>query len=321
MTKTALITGITGQDGSYLAEFLLEKDYNVISILRRSSTGNLKNIVNIKDRITLIYGDLLDQSCLDDVIQTYKPDEVYGLAAMSFVPLSWQMPTYTMDVNATGTVKLLEAIRNHSPESKFYFAGSSEQFGKVVEIPQTENTPFYPRSPYGVSKCAGYWATKNYRESYSLYACSGLAFNHESPRRGIEFVTRKISTAVAMIRMGYQKELYLGNLDAKRDWSYSGDIVRAMWMMLQQDKPDDFVIGSEETHSVREFCDVAFKYFDMNYEDYVKIDPKFYRPAEVDILISDCSKIRDKLGWYPKYNFEDLVKYMVKSDYNYLDIF
>jgi GDPmannose 4,6-dehydratase len=261
----------------------------------------------------MVYGDITDQSNLDMIVSEYKPDEVYGLAAMSFVPVSWKSPAYTMEVNSIGPLKLLEAIRHHKPDAKFFFAGSSEQFGKVVEIPQTETTPFYPRSPYGVSKCAGFWITKSYRESYNLFACSGLAFNHESPRRGREFVTKKITDAVAAIKNNKQDKLYLGNLDSKRDWSFAGDIIRGIWLMLQQDTPDDYVFGSDETHSVREFCEEAFSVVGLDYKKYVEIDPQFFRPAEVDILIADSSKARKVLGWKPQHHFYDLVRIMVED--------
>ncbi len=312
--KTALITGQTGQDGSYLAELLLDKGYKVVGLVRRSSTSNLKNISHILDKISLVYGDITDQGCLDSIINDYRPDEVYNLAAMSFVPNSWKSPVYTMNVNAIGPLKILESIRLHKPDTKFYQAGSSEQFGKVIETPQKETTPFYPRSPYGVSKVAGYYITLNYRESFNLFACSGIVANHESSRRGIEFVTKKITNSVAKIYYKHQDKLYLGNLEAKRDWSFSGDVVEAIHMMLQNDKPVDYVVGSGETHSVREFCKLAFDYVGLNYENYVEIDPQFFRPAEVDVLISDPSKIRKELGWTPKHTFEDLISIMMEAD-------
>jgi len=314
MKRTALITGITGQDGSYLAEFLLEKDYDVVGLTRRSSTDNLQNILHIKNKITLAYGDLTDQSCIDRLIMNYAPDEIYNLGAMSFVPVSWEAPDYTMEVNAIGPIRILEAMRNYCGDSKFYSACSSEVFGKVREMPQNESTPFYPRSPYGVSKVASYWATVNYRESYNLFAVNGILFNHESIRRGEEFVTRKITSSVARIKKGLQNELGLGNLDSKRDWGSSKDYIRAMWLMLQQDKPDDYVIGMDETHSVRELCDLAFNRVGLNYKDYVVVDEKFYRPAEVDVLMSDSSKSRKILGWKPEYSFKDLIYEMVDYD-------
>jgi GDPmannose 4,6-dehydratase len=314
MTKTALITGITGQDGSYLAELLLEKGYDVFGLVRRLSTPNITNIQHIQSQIHLIEGDLMDQSSLDHAIKSSKPDEVYNLAAQSFVATSWQQPVLTGEIDALGTVRVLEAIRHNKPGARFYQASSSEMFGKVEQIPQTENTPFYPRSPYGYAKVYAYWATINYRESYEMFCSNGILFNHESPRRGIEFVTRKITDGVARIFYGLDKELRLGNLDVKRDWGFSGDYVKAMWLMLQQDKPDDFVIATGESHSVREFVDMAFKCVHLDYEDYVKIDPKFFRPADVNFLMGDPSKARRKLGWSPSVTFEDLVSMMMKED-------
>lgn len=311
---TALITGITGQDGSYLAEFLLSKGYNVIGMVRRSSTMTFERISKIQDDITILQGDLHDQSSLVDLMEQYKPDEVYNLAAQSFVPTSWNQPVLTGEVTGLGVTRMLEAIRQVNPETRFYQASSSEMFGKVVEVPQKETTPFYPRSPYGVAKVYAHWITVNYRESYNLYAVSGILFNHESPRRGLEFVTRKITYGVARIKLGLAKELRLGNLDARRDWGYAGDYVRAMWLMLQQDQPEDFVIGTGETHSVREFCELAFGCVGLNYCDYVVQDPRFYRPAEVDLLVSDPSKAREKLKWEPQVKFEDLVYMMVEAD-------
>jgi len=314
--KTALITGITGQDGSYLAEFLLEKDYDVIGMVRRSSTVNFDRIAHLQeqDALELVQGDLLDQMSLIDILQEYNPSEVYNLAAQSFVPTSWKQPVLTGEFTALGVTRLLDAVRIVDPTIRFYQASSSEMFGKVMEVPQKETTPFYPRSPYGVAKVYGHWITINYRESYNLFACSGILFNHESPRRGLEFVTHKVTHAAARIKLGLQNELRLGNLEARRDWGYAGDYVQAMWLMLQQDEPDDYVISTGETHSVRELCDVAFKRVGLNYEDYVVIDEKFYRPAEVDLLIGDASKGYEKLGWKPLVSFEELVQMMVDAD-------
>ncbi|MDW8395819.1 MAG: GDP-mannose 4,6-dehydratase [Anaerolineae bacterium] len=314
MTKTALITGITGQDGSYLAEFLLQKGYRVVGMVRRSSTVNFDRIQHIQDQIELAQGDLLDQSSLMELIREHQPDEVYNLAAQSFVPTSFSQPVLTGEFTALGVTRLLEAIRHVKPDTRFYQASSSEMFGKVVETPQRETTPFYPRSPYGVAKVYGHWITVNYRESYNLFACSGILFNHESPRRGLEFVTRKVTHAVARIKLGLQHELRLGNLEARRDWGFAGDYVRAMWLMLQQDKPDDYVVATGETHSVRELCEVAFSHVGLNWQDYVVVDPKYYRPAEVDLLIGDASKARRVLGWQPEVTFEQLVRMMVDAD-------
>lgn len=315
----ALITGITGQDGSYLAEFLLSKGYTVIGMSRRSSTVNFERIKNIQDKITIIQGDLHDQSSMVSILEEFQPTEVYNLAAQSFVPTSWQQAVLTAEVTAVGVLRLLESIRQVNPKIRFYQASSSEMFGKVVEVPQKETTPLYPRSPYGVAKVYGHWITVNYRESYNLFSVSGILFNHESPRRGFEFVTRKISRSVAAIKTGKTTELRLGNLDAQRDWGYAMDYVRAMWMMLQQNEPDDFVIGTGETHSVREFCQIAFDYVGLNYQDYVVQDPKFYRPAEVDLLISDPSKAKSKLGWEPSVTFQELVEMMVYEDIRLLE--
>ena len=314
--NTALITGVTGQDGSYLAEFLLEKEYKVIGMERRNSNNNHQRIEHIlgNDNFELASGDLLDQSSLIEIVQKYRPDEVYNLAAQSFVPVSWKQPIFTAEATGLGVTRMLEALRLYQPDAKFYQASTSEMFGKVRETPQNELTPFYPRSPYGVSKVYGHWITVNYRESYDMFATSGILFNHESPRRGETFVTRKITKAVARIALGLQKELRLGNLDAKRDWGYAGDYVKAMWMMLQHTKPDTFVIGMDETRSVRDFIEIAFGYVGMVYEDYVVIDPKFYRPAEVDVLISDSTKSREILGWQPETTFETLVQLMVDYD-------
>jgi len=315
MTKRALITGITGQDGSYLAEFLLEKGYKVYGLRRRTSVPILDNIQHIMDEIEFIEGDLLDLSSLIHAVKVANPDEVYNLAAQSFVGTSWAQPGLTGQITALGVTNILEAVRIVKPDARFYQASSSEMFGKVMEVPQKETTPFYPRSPYGVAKVYGHWITVNYRESFGMFACSGILFNHESPRRGIEFVSRKISNAVANIKFGLQKKLHLGNLDAKRDWGYAKDYVECMWMMLQQGEADDYVVATGETHSVREFCDIAFKHVGLNYEDYVVIDPKFYRAAEVDLLLGDPSKAIKKFGWNPKKtSFEDLVKLMVDSD-------
>ncbi len=311
---TALITGITGQDGSYLAEFLLEKGYRVVGMVRRTSTVNFERIRHIQRRLTLVSGDLLDQASLIAALQEHRPQEVYNLAAQSFVPTSWIQPVFTGEVTALGVTRLLEAIRQVDPEIRFYQASSSEMFGKVREVPQNENTPFYPRSPYGVAKVYGHWATVNYRESYNLFACSGILFNHESPRRGVEFVPRKVSYGASLVKLGMARDLRLGNLDAKRDWGYAGDYVRAMWLMLQQEQPADYVVGTGQTHSVRELCQVAFGHLGLNYEDYVKVDPRFVRPAEVDLLVSDPTKARTALGWEPEISFEDLVVMMVESD-------
>lgn len=316
---TALITGITGQDGSYLAEFLLSKGYTVIGMSRRTSTANFERISHIQNDITLVQGDLHDQSSLVSLLEEYEPTEVYNLAAQSFVPTSWQQAVLTAEVTAVGVLRMLEAIRQVDLKIRYYQASSSEMFGKVLEVPQTESTPFYPRSPYGVAKVYGHWITVNYRESYGLYSVSGILFNHESPRRGFEFVTRKISRSVAAIKLGKATELRLGNLDAQRDWGYALDYVRAMWMILQQNEPDDYVIGTGETHSVREFCEIAFNSVGLNYQDYVIQDPKFYRPAEVDLLISDPSKAMTKLGWEPSVTFQELVEMMVREDIKKLE--
>jgi GDPmannose 4,6-dehydratase len=316
---TALITGITGQDGSYLAELLLNKGYRVVGMVRRSSVVTFERILHIYDQIDIIQGDLHDQSSLMDLIEQYKPEEIYNLAAQSFVPTSWNQPVLTGEVTALGVTRMLEAIRLLSPKTRFYQASSSEMFGKVREVPQRESTPFYPRSPYGVAKCYGHWITVNYRESYDLFAVSGILFNHESPRRGIEFVTRKITYNAARIKLGLAKELHLGNLDSRRDWGYAGDYVDAMWRMLNQDQPDDYVVGTGETHSVREFCEKAFGYLDMDYRDYVVQDPRFYRPAEVDLLVSDPRHAHMKLGWEPEVSFDGLVQMMVNQDMKRLE--
>lgn len=316
--KTALITGITGQDGSYLAELLLSKGYQVVGMSRRTSTLNFERIAHIQDKIILEQGDLLDQSSIMMILEKYKPDEVYNLAAQSFVPTSWNQAVLTAEITAVGVLRILEAIRIVNPNIRFYQASTSEMFGKVLEVPQRETTPFYPRSPYGVAKVYGHWITVNYRESYDMFTCSGILFNHESPRRGFEFVTRKISHGVALIKKGHASQLRLGNLEARRDWGFAGDYVEAMWLMLQQDHPDDFVIGTGETHSVREFCELAFSYVDLDYRDFVIQDPNYYRPAEVDLLISDPTKARNVLGWFPKMTFKELVEYMVQSDLDLL---
>ena len=311
---TAIVTGVTGQDGSYLAEFLLSKGYRVVGMVRRSSTVTFGRIEHIQDDIEIVQGDLHDQSSLVSVIEEYKPDEVYNLAAQSFVPTSWKQPVLTGEVTALGVTRLLEAVRLVKPDLRFYQASSSEMFGKVLEVPQSEKTPFYPRSPYGVAKVYGHWITVNYRESYDLFACSGILFNHESPRRGLEFVTRKITNSVARIKLGLAKELRLGNLEARRDWGFAGDYVEAMWLMLQQDIPDDYVISTGITHDVREFCDAAFSHVGLDYHDYVVQDPRFYRPAEVDLLVGNPTKAREKMGWQPRVEFAELIQMMVDAD-------
>jgi GDPmannose 4,6-dehydratase len=313
--KKALITGITGQDGSYLADWLLEKGYEVHGIVRRASTENFERIAHLAERISLHQADLLDQLSLINVMKRVEPDEVYNLAAQSFVPTSWQQPVLTGEFTAMGVTRVLEAIRLLNPRGiRFYQASSSEMFGKAQETPQRETTPFYPRSPYGVSKVYGHWITVNYRESYGMHCCSGILFNHESPRRGREFVTRKVTDGVARIKRGLQKELRLGNLDAQRDWGYAADYVKAMWMMLQQDPPGDYVIATGETHSVRDFVAAAFACVDLNWQDYVVLDPALVRPAEVDVLVGDASKARRQLGWQPTVTFKELVRFMVEAD-------
>ncbi|HSR20545.1 MAG TPA: GDP-mannose 4,6-dehydratase [Anaerolineales bacterium] len=312
--RTALITGVTGQDGSYLAELLLAKGYRVVGMARRASTDTYERIQHLLDDLVVIQGDLTDQGSLLSILERYEPSEIYNLAAQSFVPTSWNQPALTGDVTALGVTRMLEAIRFVDPKIRFYQASSSEMFGKVVEVPQRETTPFYPRSPYGVAKVYGHWITVNYRESFGLFAVSGILFNHESPRRGLEFVTRKIADGVARIKLGRAKELRLGNLEARRDWGFAGDYVQAIWLMLQRENADNFVIGSGETHSVREFCEVAFKHVGLNYEDYVVQDPAFYRPAEVDLLVSDPGRARVELDWKPSVGFESLVRMMVDSD-------
>ena len=331
MTKTALITGITGQDGSYLAELLLDKGYKVVGMMRRSSTMNFGRIEHIQDRISLAFGDLLDQTSLIDIMCEYQPDEIYNLAAQSFVPISWKQPVLTGEFTALGVTRMLEAMRNAAPEARFYQASSSEMFGKVQEVPQNEHTPFYPRSPYGAAKVYAFWITVNYREAYNMFACNGILFNHESPIRGETFVTRKITRAVARIKLGLQDKLYLGNLDAKRDWGFAGDYVRAMWLMLQQEEPEDFVIATGESHSVREFVEKAFQEAGIEIvwegggldevgrdsgtgKTLIQIDPRYFRPTEVDYLLGDPSKAREKLGWEAEVSFDELVRLMVRED-------
>jgi GDPmannose 4,6-dehydratase len=311
---TALITGITGQDGSHLAELLLDKGYRVYGMVRRSSTENFSRIEHLRECLELVQGDLLDGVSITRLLEEIQPDEIYNLAAMSFVPTSWQQPVLTAEFTAVGVTRILEGIRQVCPRARFYQASSSEMFGKVQETPQSEATPFYPRSPYGVAKVYGHYITVNYRESYNLFACSGILFNHEGPRRGLEFVTRKISNTAAKIKMGMAHELRLGNLQSKRDWGYSGDYVRAMWMMLQQDVADDYVIGSGETHSVEEFVSIAFDRLGLDWHKYVAIDPKFYRPAEVDLLLANPAKANRVLGWAPEVSFTELVQMMVDCD-------
>ena len=314
MTKTALITGITGQDGSYLAELLLEKGYRVVGMTRRSSTATFERIQHIVEKIEIVQGDLIDQASLVEALRETRPDEVYNLAAQSFVPTSWNQPVLTGEVTALGMTRLLEAVRQVDPSIRIYQASSSEMFGKVIEVPQTENTPFYPRSPYGVAKTYAHYLTVNYRESYNMYAVSGICFNHESPRRGREFVTRKVSEHAARIKLGQLTQLKMGNLDANRDWGFAGDFVNAMYLMLQQDTPKDYVIATGTAHTVRELCEIAFRHVGLNYEDYVTIDPQFLRPAEVDHLLGDPTKIRTELGWEPKVSFEEMVAMMVDAD-------
>jgi GDPmannose 4,6-dehydratase len=314
MTKKALITGITGQDGSYLAEFLLEKGYEVIGMVRRTSTLNFERIKHIQDQITLAPGDLVDQVSIIDILREHRPDEVYNLAAQSFVPISWSQPVLTGEVTALGVTRVLDAIRTVDPTIRFYQASSSEMFGKVRETPQNENTPFYPRSPYGVAKVYGHLITVNYRESYGLHAISGILFNHTSPRRGLEFVLRKITYGVAKIKLELADELRLGNLDACRDIGYAGDYVEAMWLMIQQPEPDNYVIATGETHSIREMCEAAFGYAGLDWQDYVVVDPKFLRPADVDFLVGDATKARTRLGWEPTITFEELIQMMVDAD-------
>jgi GDPmannose 4,6-dehydratase len=312
--KKALITGITGQDGSYLAEFLLSQGYDVVGMVRRSSTVNFDRIRHIQDQVTLAQGDLLDQMSVVDILREHQPQEIYNLAAQSFVPTSWKQPVLTGEFTALGVTRMLEAVRIVDPGIRFYQASSSEMFGKVREVPQNEHTPFYPRSPYGVAKVYAHWITVNYRESYNLFACSGILFNHESPRRGLEFVTHKVTYGAARIKLGLDHELRLGNLEARRDWGYAGDYVQAMWLMLQRDAPDDYVVATGRTHSVRELCEVAFDCLNLDWRKHVVSDPKFMRPAEVDLLVGDSSKTRATLGWEPGYTFEDLIRLMVDAD-------
>ena len=311
---TAIITGITGQDGSYLAEFLLEKGYKVVGIVRRSSTTPYERISHLVDRIELVSADLLDQTSLTDVVSDHQPDEIYNLAAQSFVQTSWTQPVLTGEFTALGVTRMLEAMKKAAPNARFYQASSSEMFGKVHESPQRESTPFYPRSPYGVAKVYGHWITVNYRESFALYAVSGILFNHESPRRGLEFVTRKVTDGAARIKLGLSRELRLGNLEARRDWGFAGDYVRAMWLMLQQDTPDDYVVGTGKTWSVRQLCETAFRCVGLDYRDFVVQDDRFFRPAEVDLLVADASKARRVLGWAPDVTFEQLIEMMVQAD-------
>jgi GDPmannose 4,6-dehydratase len=312
--RRALITGITGQDGSHLADLLLEKGYEVHGMVRRASTETFQRLQHIRDRIALHTGDLLDQRSLGDVLRECQPHEIYNLAAMSFVAASWNQPVLTADFTGVGVTRMLEAMREVAPQARFYQASSSEMFGKVREVPQNEQTPFYPRSPYGVAKAYGHFITVNYRESYDLFACSGISFNHEGPRRGLEFVTRKVTHGAAAIKLGLEDHLPLGNLDAERDWGYAKDYVEAMWLMLQQDEPDDYVIATGQAHSVRELVEIAFAHVDLDPEQCVRLDPRFLRPAEVDHLIGDYSKARERLGWEPRTSFEELVKLMVDSD-------
>jgi GDPmannose 4,6-dehydratase len=314
MAKTALITGITGQDGSYLAEWLLARGYDVHGIVRRSSSENFQRIEHLRGRLTLHQADLLDQTSLAAVLHRVQPAEVYNLAAQSFVPVSWQQPVLTAEFTAVGVTRLLDAVRQACPDARFYQASSSEMFGRVLETPQRETTPFYPRSPYGVAKVYGHYITVNYRESYGMFACSGILFNHESPRRGLEFVTRKVTDGVARVKLGLTKELRLGNLDAKRDWGFAGDYVRAMWLMLQQGQPDDYVVATGETHTVRELVETAFGCVGLDWRKYVVQDPALVRPAEVDLLIGDATKARQVLGWQPRVGFAELVRMMVEAD-------
>ena len=312
--KRAIITGITGQDGSYLAELLLQKDYEVFGLVRRSSTVNFERISHLQDKIELISGDLLDQKSLLSALEVAKPHEVYNLGAQSFVPASWDQPMLTGEITGLGVTRMLEAIRTFDPQIRFYQASTSELFGKAQQTPQSEKTPFYPRSPYGVSKLYAHWITINYRESYDLFACAGILFNHESPRRGLEFVTRKITHTVAQIKHGLAGELRLGNLDAQRDWGHAGDFVRAMWMMLQSETPDDYVIATGNTRTIREFCQVAFDHVGLDWEKYVVVDERFFRPAEVNLLLGDAGKAKKDLGWQPEISFEQMVRQMVDND-------
>jgi GDPmannose 4,6-dehydratase len=312
--RRALITGVTGQDGSYLAELLLEKGYDVFGVMRRASTENVERIAHLTDRLTLVQADLLDQGSLVSALEESRPHEVYNLAAQSFVPASWSQPVLTAEFTAVGVTRLLEAIRKVDPSIRFYQASSSEMFGKVREVPQNERTPFYPRSPYGVAKVYGHFITVNYRESYDLFAVSGILFNHSSPRRGLEFVTRKVSDGVARIKLGLADSIALGNLDAKRDWGYAGDYVEAMWLMLQQSEPEDFVVASGEEHSIRELVEIAFGHVGLDPDDHIRVDPRYLRPAEVDHLVGDASNAKEKLGWEPRTSFRELVEMMVEAD-------
>ncbi len=312
--KTALITGITGQDGSYLAELLLEKGYEVHGMIRRSSSEKMERIEHILNRAKIVHGDLTDLASLIHLLEQVKPDEVYNLAAQSFVPTSWQEPVLTSHITALGVTNILEAIRVVNPKIRFYQASSSEMFGKAQEIPQTERTPFYPRSPYGVAKLYGHWITVNYRESYGIFACSGILFNHESPRRGLEFVTRKVTDGVARIKLGLKDRLYMGNLEAKRDWGFAGDYVQAMWLMLQKDLPSDYVVATGVNHSVQEWVEIAFRHAGLDWREWVTVDPQFVRPAEVDALVGDSSRARKELGWNPSVSFQELIEMMVDSD-------
>jgi GDPmannose 4,6-dehydratase len=316
--KRALITGITGQDGSYLAEFLLEKGYEVIGMVRRSSTINFERIEHIQDRLTLVSGDLMDQISIIDILKTHRPTEIFNLAAQSFVQTSWIQPVFTGEVTALGVTRVLDAIRLVDPDIRFYQASTSEMFGKVHETPQSEKTPFYPRSPYGVAKLYGHWITINYRESYDLFACSGICFNHESPRRGHEFVTRKIARGATRIKYHLDKELRLGNLDAQRDWGYAPDYVRGMWLILQQTQPDDFVMATGQTHTVRQFTELAFDYLGLDYRNYIIEDPAFLRPAEVELLVGNPSKAKEKMGWKTQTSFEELIKLMVDAEVGFV---
>ncbi|MBA7616482.1 GDP-mannose 4,6-dehydratase [subsurface metagenome] len=314
----ALVTGVTGQDGSYLAEFLLDKGYEVYGMVRRSSVENFNRIEHIRDKLKFVQADLLDQLSIIDAIKESRPDEIYNLGAMSFIPISWKQPVLTGEFTGLGVTRMLEAARHMNKNVKFYQASSSEMFGKAREIPQNEKTPFYPRSPYGVAKVYGHYMTVNYRESYDMFACSGILFNHESPRRGLEFVTKKVTYGAAKIKLGLADSLYLGNLDAKRDWGYAEDYIEAMWLMLQQNTPEDYVISTGEAHSVKEWVETSFRCLDLDWKKYVKIDKRFIRPVDVDLLVGDSSKAEKKLGWKTKVNFNELVKIMVEYDYNYL---
>ena len=314
MGKRALITGVTGQDGSYLAEFLLSKDYEVYGMVRRTSTVRYERIQHIQNQIHIVQGDMGDHASLITAISTIQPDEIYNLAAQSFVPTSWNQPVFTGDITGLGVTRILDAIRSVNPQIKYYQASSSEMFGEVREVPQNESTPFYPRSPYGVAKVYGHWITVNYRESYDLFTCSGILFNHESPRRGLEFVTRKVTHHVAMIKLELANEIRIGNLESQRDWGYAGDYVRAMWLMLQQNEPDDYVIATGKTHSVERLLEVAFGHVGLNWRDYAVQDPQFMRPAEVDLLVGDATKANQELGWQPKVTFEELIGVMVDAD-------